>query len=290
MVVEANRKKFGYLKPELAVKHALDKLSQIEVANQFRDDLVLDEDRKEYKKTSSKYYNVWSILMDVIGEMPLIADFLVSEKPKLQTFKPVSRLPTLKKSYVDKNAATVEAIPELPFPPVHKPEAGIYVMNTQHISELTSKEWADGSWEPPLNHLEHVVNLKVKTPALGAGFNTISFGTRQYYDESLRISKDPAGMNTSEINPIYKFLPRRIDEPEHIPKTMTLKIVDEDRMCGSNLSLVLEAYLGWLTDAHRRDPKLQQSWENRQLWLLSRRFEPFYGSTVPRKDGQASES
>lgn len=252
MVIEANKKKYAYLKPDIAQKHYLDKLSEIEIANQFRDDLVYSEDTKAYKKIRTKYYNVWCLLMETIGENPLPPDFLVSDKPYSQTFKPVSRLPQITKSPKLQNDTKVKKMEELAFPRVFKPEAGIFVMNTQHIQELNNKQMEDGSYEPSVNQIEHQVNIKLKQPERGAGFGTVTFTNQQYFSEAMRLSTHPELLKSSLVHPICKFVPSRSDEPQDdVGQNLTIRLQDQPNV-GSNFSIVQSSYLAGLSNAHRR--------------------------------------
>lgn len=251
MIVEANKKKFAYLKPDQAQKHYLDRLSQVELANQFRDDMVYYEDTKAFKKTHTKYYIVWCLLMDVVGEKPLPPECLVSEKPNSQTFQAVSRLPKITKSPQLIKQAKVKKLEDVAFPRVFKPEGGIYVMNTQHIQELSNKQLEDGSYVPSVNQIEHQVNLKLKQPERGAGFGIVTFTNQQYYDEAYRLSKHPELIRDSHMHPICKFIPSRSDDANDEGGNDSPARTTGDPRLGSQFSLVRLTDAAWLTAEHR---------------------------------------
>jgi len=141
LIRDANEKKYAYLKASERSEKLLEPLTENEIKNQFRDMVVYDEGRDKYKKVLPRYYKVWCMFMDAIGERRMPETFLVSDKPTSHTFKPVTtKLPSLSQSIKDKNPTVVKKIEELAFPKVFKPEAGIFVVNTQHISEIVNKE------------------------------------------------------------------------------------------------------------------------------------------------------
>lgn len=79
------------------------------------------------------------------------------------------------------------------------------VMNTPHITvKHTIKLHEDNDTNP----LEKTVNLNFTKPERGPGYERISFRTRMFNDESLKISKDPSLVPEFDLHPIYRYVPQ----------------------------------------------------------------------------------
>jgi len=108
------------------------------------------------------------------------------------------------------------------------------------------RRYEDGSHEPSINHIEGVVNSKVREPERGAGYGRVTFSNKEYYDEALRISMNPKSIIDSNVHPIYKFVPHRLDEEAFAdPAHSRTEVGVEEKMLGSNLSLVVKLSIGF---------------------------------------------
>jgi hypothetical protein len=62
------------------------------------------------------------------------------------------------------------------------------VINTPNI---TAKNTIKVNLEPEFDPMERVVNLNFSKPNKGIGYDRVSFKSQKFYEEALKISKDP---------------------------------------------------------------------------------------------------
>ncbi len=66
------------------------------------------------------------------------------------------------------------------------------------------------------NAFQKIVNAKFKDITQQSEYPTVEFSTQSYYNESIRLTKDPISYMGEKINPIYRHVPIKKDYGKHL--------------------------------------------------------------------------
>ncbi|EAS03404.2 hypothetical protein TTHERM_00732510 (macronuclear) [Tetrahymena thermophila SB210] len=165
----------------------------------------------EWIENPRPYRKYWVQLLQAAGErlpkqhdLPSLTIQPIKDQHQITILKNKSQL-SKTKSCID-----IKNIPKKQYLKPFRAEAGIVVNNTENIQEVVQDYREQMSHLKEPEPFEKVVNLKFKHPENGE-LQTVTFETKNYFNEAERLSKNPHQYKTQAKNPIYSFVPENFN-------------------------------------------------------------------------------
>lgn len=200
----------------------------------------LKKDGARQREVYKPYFDVWLMFLYEIGEKNLRKPFMEQELPqpvldqsdefrmtqlskansfKATSFKGFASQTMRSGENLTKSALKIKDLKTKCFVPPYRPEAGIIINNTENIQEVVVEREIE---EKPKNSDEFAktINGQFLDPLTTRtnDFKSVTFYTQKYYQEALRLSKQPEVYQKAEKNPIITFIPENFDFVKTVTK------------------------------------------------------------------------
>jgi len=177
-----------------------------------------DSDTQRWVPITRPFREQWLTLFKLVGiELPKYTLPALKPKPILCNFEENSGETKTSKWHKDQeNKIIIKNLKPEILKKQYKPEANILIQNTQNITELYMDDREHAKHEDPnKNAFQKLVNAKLKDITQKTEYPTVEFNTKAYYNEALRLSKDPSLYLQEKVNPIFKYVPVKKDFVYH---------------------------------------------------------------------------
>lgn len=179
-------------------------------------------------KKFSENYAIWCRFIEAAGHIKLGTTHINPKTLKISS-----------KQRRKKDQTIIKQIPKHILPPGRvRPEAGIIVVTTPNIiaKDLGRKQTLSDEHKSSHELIETEINNNIFMVDKGQGYNRVTFKTKKYFEEGLRISMNPSLVRRGELHPLQRF------HPQNYTDMSTLVENEKDiykQMLTSNLTFVL---------------------------------------------------